>query len=223
MPASPTCGARSTATRRTTPPSPRILVPIAEEYIARTKAVAPRWFGRLPSDRCTVRPVEPHQEQDAPPAFYSRLPRTGRTGATTSTPSARPRPLHRLAATTFHEATPGHHFQIALEAELPGLPTFRRFGSRLAGGAYVEGWGLYAEASRTRWASTRTPGSDSAMLESEAWRAVRLVVDTGIHAFRWTRQQSIDLLRARAGLSASSRPRPRPIATSAGPARRSPT
>ncbi|MFN8518956.1 MAG: DUF885 domain-containing protein [Chloroflexota bacterium] len=111
------------------------------------------------------------------------------------------RPLHRLAATTFHEATPGHHFQIALEAELPGLNRFRRLGSRLAGMAYAEGWGLYAEGLADEMGLYADDRERFGRLTPRLWRAVRLIVDTGMHAFRWTRQQSIDLLRQGAGLS----------------------
>ena len=182
---------------------PDQLIGMAEELVARAEAQASRWFGRLPSDGCAVRAVEPHMEQEAPPAFYVPPNEDGsRRGAyfiNTYDPASRP--LHRLAATTFHEAVPGHHFQIAIEQELPDLPTFRRFGSRLAGGAYVEGWALYAERLAGEMGLYRDPRERFGALESEAWRAARLVVDTGIHALGWTRQQSIDLLRERAGLS----------------------
>lgn len=182
---------------------PAQLVRVAEELIARAEAQAPRWFGRLPADGCGVRAVEPHMEQEAPPAFY--LPpnedgsRRGIYYINTFDPASRP--LHRLPATTFHEAVPGHHFQIAIEQELRDLPTFRRFGSRLAGGAYVEGWALYAERLAHEMGLYQGPRERFGALESEGWRAVRLVVDTGIHALGWTRQQSVDLLRERAGLS----------------------
>ena len=96
---------------------------------------------------------------------------------------------------------PGHHFQIAIEQELGDLPAFRRFGSRLAGGAFVEGWGLYAERLADEMGLYHTPLERFGALQTEAWRAARLVVDTGIHALGWTRQQSVDLLRERAGLS----------------------
>jgi uncharacterized protein (DUF885 family) len=182
---------------------PGRLVDLAAALIARTEHVAPRWFGRLPADGCEVRAVEPHLEQEAPPAFY--LPpsedgsRRGTYFINTYDPGSRH--LHRLAATTFHEAVPGHHFQIAIEQELRGIPTFRRFGSRLAGGAYVEGWGLYAERLAGEMGLYHDARERFGALESEAWRAARLVVDTGIHSLGWTRQQSIDLLRGRAGLS----------------------
>ncbi len=176
---------------------------MAEGWVASAFDAAPAWFGLLPRAACEVRAVEPHQEKDAPPAFYfppsEDGARPGRYYINTYQPESRP--LHRLAATTFHEATPGHHFQIALEAELPGLNRFRRLGSRLAGMAYAEGWGLYAEGLADEMGLYADERERFGRFDSEAWRAVRLVVDTGMHAFRWTRQQSIDLLRDAAGLS----------------------
>jgi uncharacterized protein (DUF885 family) len=183
---------------------PGDLVTLAESLIERADAVAATWFGRLPKAGCEVRPVEAHVEQEAPPAFYMPpAPDGSRKGVyyiNTYDPSSRP--LHRIAATTYHEAVPGHHFQIAIEQELAGLPSFRRFGARLAGGAYVEGWGLYAERLANEMGLYQTPLERFGALESEAWRAVRLIVDTGIHVLGWDRQQSIDMLRDRAGLSA---------------------
>ncbi len=182
---------------------PAELVRLASAQVARAFAAAPAWFGRLPSADCVVMPVEAHQEQEAPPAFYvspaTDGSRPGRFYINTFQPASRP--LHRLAATTFHEATPGHHFQIALESELPNLNAFRRLGSRIAGMAYAEGWGLYAERLADEMGLYADDRERFGMLDSEAWRAVRLVVDTGLHAFRWTRQQSIDMLRSVAGLS----------------------
>jgi uncharacterized protein (DUF885 family) len=183
--------------------APPGLVSLAGELIERAESLAPRWFGRLPREGCEVRAVEPHLEQEAPPAFYVPPSEDGsRKGVyyiNTYDPASRP--LHRIPATTFHEAVPGHHFQIAIEQELTDLPGFRRFGSRLAGGSFVEGWALYAERLAAEMGLYRDSLERFGALESEAWRAVRLVVDTGIHALGWTRQRSIDLLRERAGLS----------------------
>lgn len=182
---------------------PAEIVRMAEAWVTSAFDVAPSWFGLLPRAACEVRAVESHQERDAPPAFYFAPSedgsRPGRYYINTYQPEQRP--LHRLAATTFHEATPGHHFQIALEAELPGLNRFRRLGSRMAGMAYAEGWGLYAEGLADEMGLYADDRERFGRFDSEAWRAVRLVVDTGMHAFRWTRQQSIDLLRSAAGLS----------------------
>ena len=104
------------------------------------------------------------------------------------------RTFSRLAATTYHEAIPGHHFQISLESENTALNNFRRFAARYAGGAYVEGWGLYAERLADEMGLYRNEAERFGMLDAQAWRAARLVVDTGMHALRSTRQQSIDAL-----------------------------
>jgi uncharacterized protein (DUF885 family) len=179
------------------------LVVLASELVERAQAEAPRWFGRLPTHGCEVRAVEPHMEQEAPPAFY--LPpsadgsRRGMYFINTFEPASRH--LHRLAATTYHEAVPGHHFQLAIEQELTGLPAFRRFGARIAAGSFIEGWALYTEQLAAEMGLYRTSLERFGALETEAWRAARLVVDTGIHALGWTRQQSVDLLIERAGLS----------------------
>ena len=95
---------------------------------------------------------------------------------------------------------PGHHFQIAMEMENERLSTFRRLGSRLVGGAYVEGWGLYSERLADEMGLFRNEAERFGMLDAMAWRAARLVVDTGLHALRWPRQRSIDFLRG-AGLT----------------------
>ncbi|HSK53390.1 MAG TPA: DUF885 domain-containing protein [Clostridia bacterium] len=173
------------------------LVARAAEDIERGLAAAPRWFGVLPRAGCEVRPVEEFKEKDAPFAYY--YPPT--------TDGSRPgiyyangydlesRAYTKLATTTYHEAVPGHHFQIALEMENPRLNTFRRLGSRMVGAAYVEGWGLYSERLADEMGLFRTEGERFGMLDAQAWRAARLVVDTGLHALRWPRQRSIDFLR----------------------------
>jgi len=178
------------------------IVDRARGQIERAMAIAPRYFGRLPRAQVEVRQVEPFQEVEAPPAFY--VPpapdgsREGRYYVNTYQPESRP--LHRLAAATFHEAVPGHHFQIAIESELEGLNTFRRLGSRLVGTAYGEGWGLYSERLADEMGLYGGPWERLGMLDAQAWRAARLVVDTGIHAFRWDRARGVEFLR-RVGLS----------------------
>jgi uncharacterized protein (DUF885 family) len=176
--------------------TPAEIVERAEAYIAKADAVAPRWFGRMPKAPCEVRAVEPYQEAEAPPAFYfPPAPDGSRNGiyfVNTYDPSSRP--LYRLAEMTYHEATPGHHFQITIESELDSLPDFRRFGARLAGAAYAEGWGLYSERLADEMGLYDSAWERLGMLDGQAWRAARLVVDTGMHAFKWTRDQSIELL-----------------------------
>jgi uncharacterized protein (DUF885 family) len=184
------------------PPDRDTLIARAEEDIERAIAAAPAAFGRLPRSACRVIPVEEYKERDAPFAYYYPPSEdTTRPGTyyvnTYDLPS---RVFSRLASTTYHEAVPGHHFQISLESENTELNRFRRYVARSAGGAYVEGWGLYAERLADELGLYRDEAERFGMLDAQAWRAGRLVVDTGLHALRWTRQQSIDLLLA-AGLT----------------------
>jgi uncharacterized protein (DUF885 family) len=178
------------------PPTREALVARAMEDIDRANAAMPRVVRRMPSAACRVIPVEEYKEQDAPFAYYyppsEDLSRPGTYYVNCyDLPT---RTYSKLASTTYHEAVPGHHFQIALEGENTALNRFRRFGSRLAGAAYVEGWGLYSERLADELGLYRNEAERFMMLDAQAWRAARLVVDTGLHALRWTRQQSIDQL-----------------------------
>ena len=178
------------------------LIERANEDIERAFELAPAMFSRAPVSACRVIPVEEYKERDAPFAYYyPPSADTTRPGTyyvnTFDLPS---RTYSRLAATTYHEAIPGHHFQIALEGENTALNNFRRFASRYAGGAYVEGWGLYAERLADEMGLYRNEAERFGMLDAQAWRAARLVVDTGMHALRWTREQSIAKL-LQAGLT----------------------
>jgi uncharacterized protein (DUF885 family) len=178
------------------PTAPAELVDRATAQIERAMARAPRYFSRLPRAACIVQAVEPYREKDAPFAFYypptKDLSRPGIYFVNTY--DLPQRPFHYLATTTFHEAVPGHHFQIALEQELEELSEFRRFGSRLAGTAFIEGWGLYAERLADEMGLFEDDVERLGMLGAQAWRAARLVVDTGIHALHWTRERSVDFL-----------------------------
>jgi uncharacterized protein (DUF885 family) len=186
-----------------TPDSKDELVARAREDIDRAMTDAPRYFGVLPKSGLEVRPVEEYKEKDAPFAYYYPPSATGdRNGIYYANGyDLESRKYTKLASTTYHEATPGHHFQIALEMENPNLITFRRLGARMVGGAYVEGWGLYSERLADEMGLYRSEGERFGMLDAQAWRAARLVVDTGMHALRWQRQRSIDFLRNDAGLS----------------------
>jgi uncharacterized protein (DUF885 family) len=179
-----------------TPKSKDELLARAREDIDRAMAVAPKYFGTLPKAGCDVKAVEEFKEKDAPFAYYFPPTTDGSRGGTYyangyDLPS---RKYTKLATTTYHEAVPGHHFQIALEQENEALSTFRRLGARIVGGAYVEGWGLYSEKLADEMGLYRSEAERFGMLDAVAWRAARLVVDSGMHALRWTRQQSIDFL-----------------------------
>ncbi len=176
--------------------SKELLIERANEDIERAFELAPAMFRRAPVSGCRVIPVEEYKERDAPFAYYyPPSADTTRPGTyyvnTFDLPS---RTFSRLAATTYHEAIPGHHFQIALEGENTSLNSFRRFAARYAGGAYVEGWGLYAERLADEMGLYRNDAERFGMLDAQAWRAARLVVDTGMHALRWTRERSIETL-----------------------------
>ena len=185
-----------------TPRTKDELLERAREDIDRAMAVAPRFFGRLPKSGVEVMAVEEFKEKDAPFAYYfPPSPDGTRPGIYYANGYDLPsRKYTKLATTTYHEAVPGHHFQIALEQENPDLSTFRRLGARIVGGAYVEGWGLYSEKLADEMGLFRDEAERFGMLDAVAWRAARLVVDTGLHALRWSRQQSIDFL-LEAGLS----------------------
>jgi uncharacterized protein (DUF885 family) len=180
------------------PTTPEALVARCQEDVERAFAVASRWFLRVPKAGCEVRRVEPLLEQDAPGAYYF----------SPSTDGSRPgiyfvnaydlpsRTYWSAASTTYHEAVPGHHFQLALEMEIEGLPAFRRLGFWPQGTAYVEGWALYTERLADEAGLFRSEAERFGMLDSQALRAVRLVVDTGLHAFGWSRRKAFETMVA---------------------------
>ncbi len=181
---------------------PEALVRLAQEQTDRAYGAAPEYFTRLPSANCYVKAVESYREADSPPAFY--MPpsldgsRQGQYYINTYQPAERQ--LHRIAAITFHEATPGHHFQIAIEMELVGLPAFRTLGAKMAGVAYVEGWGLYTERLADEMGLYASDEERLGMLEAQSFRAARLVVDSGLHAMNWTRDEAIAFMHERGSL-----------------------
>ncbi len=181
---------------------PQVIVDLARQQTARAYAAAPRYFGRLPRANCEVMAVEAYREQESPPAFYMHPSmdgtRPGRYYLNTYQPHERL--LHKQAATTFHEATPGHHFQIGIEMELDQLNVFRRYGARLAGVAYTEGWGLYAERLADEMGLYADERERAGMLEAQAFRASRLVVDSGMHAMGWDRERAVRFMHERGAL-----------------------
>ena len=147
----------------------------------------------MPSVNCEVRPVEEFREADAPAAFYYPPTEDGaRPGVYyINTYDLPHRSLHHVAAITYHEANPGHHFQIAIEQEIPNRPPLRRFGGLMAGSAFAEGWGLYSERLADEMGLYVDEWERLGMLEAQAHRAARLITDTGIHALGWTREAAI--------------------------------
>jgi uncharacterized protein (DUF885 family) len=169
------------------------LVALAMDQVASGWDAAPAWFGRMPSGNCEVRPVEEFREADMPFAFYQPPSADGsRKGIYyVNAGDLGGKPLHHLATTTYHEANPGHHFQIALEQEMGERPALRRFGGLMAGSAFAEGWGLYSERLADEMGLFTQESERLGMLDMQGMRAARLVVDTGIHAFGWSRERAI--------------------------------
>lgn len=173
------------------------LLALAEDQVARSWEVAPRYFGRLPSSNCAVRRVEEFREADQPFAFYNPPTEDGSRPGTyyVNAYALHERARHHVAGVTFHEANPGHHFQIALEQEMPDRHPLRRYGGWMVGSAFAEGWGLYAERLADEMGLYLDEWERLGMLDNQALRAARLVTDTGIHALGWTREQALEVLR----------------------------
>jgi uncharacterized protein (DUF885 family) len=172
----------------------------ARATVGRMMAVASQSFRRLPRAPLEVRPVEAFRTATAPVAFYNSGTSDG------SRPGIMYVYLGNMADVlkpqvedvSFHEGAPGHHFQISLAQEMEGLPLFRQHGFY---GAYLEGWGLYAERLAHDLGLYSSPYQEFGRLSGEAWRATRLVTDTGIHAMHWTREQAMDFFRQNTLLS----------------------
>ena len=156
-----------------------------------------RMFGVLPRLPYGVLPVPAYSERSQTTAYYQPgSPTAGRPGYFyANTYALDTRPKWEMEALTLHETVPGHHFQIALAQELSGVPEFRKNGMHTA---YVEGWGLYAESLGYEMGFYKDPYMKFGQLVYEMWRAIRLVVDTGMHSKGWTRQQAIDFFLANA-------------------------
>jgi uncharacterized protein (DUF885 family) len=165
----------------------------ARATIARAWGAVDGWFGARPETPCQVVPVPASIAPAMPPAYYMQPPpdrsREGTYFLNTYKPEERDR--FQFEATHFHEAIPGHHFDRSLASELEGIPMFRRFSQVYA---HTEGWGLYAERLADEMGLYSSDVDRLGMLTADAWRSGRLVVDTGLHALGWSREQAIDWL-----------------------------
>lgn len=171
-----------------------------EAYLADARAaidnirqILPEWFGLLPEAELVVKRVEAFRERSAGKAFYQGPPPDGsRPGIYyANLYDMTAMPTYQLEALAYHEGIPGHHMQRAISVELEDIPEFQRYASFTA---FTEGWGLYSEELAKDMGMYEDPYSDFGRLALELWRACRLVVDTGIHSKRWTRERAIDYL-----------------------------
>lgn len=170
------------------------------EYLKEATAIIDHMRTRLdelflvkPKAEMIVQAVEPFREQSAGKAFYQRPSMDGSRPGVYYANLYRmsDMPKYQMEALAYHEGIPGHHMQLAIAQELEGIPKFRRFGGATA---YIEGWGLYSELLPKEIGLYQDPYSDFGRLAMELWRAARLVVDTGLHAKKWTREQAIQYL-----------------------------
>ena len=170
------------------------LLSLYQHYTDQMYTKLPEMFGRLPKNKLVVVPMEAYRAPNAVPADYSigagDGSRPGRINVNEYDPTHRL--LLNVEAIAYHEGIPGHHLQFSIAQEQTGLPGFRRFAYY---NAYSEGWAFYAERLGKEAGFYQDPYSEYGRLENEMWRSVRLVVDTGVHAKHWTRQQMVDYFR----------------------------
>lgn len=161
--------------------------------IAAMEQKLPEFFGVLPTDPLTIKAVEAFREKSAGKAFYQRPAPDGSRPGTyyVNLYNLRDMSKNELEALAYHEGLPGHHLQLSIQTQLGDVPPFRRFGGITA---YSEGWGLYSEELGKDMGFYQDPYSDFGRLGMELWRACRLVVDTGLHHKRWSREQAIQYL-----------------------------
>ncbi len=173
------------------PASGQALLDAYRGYIDPMRAKLPELFGRLPKARLEVAPVPDYLEKTTYPAYYDPgAPDGSRPGRLfVNEYNATSRNLDSVEAIAYHEGIPGHHLQISIAQELEGVPTFRKYGDYTA---YTEGWAFYAERLGKEVGFYQDPYSDYGRLDADIWRAIRLVVDTGVHSQHWTRQQMVD-------------------------------
>lgn len=172
------------------------------ELKRRIDALLPKLFSDFPRADYEVRLVEPFRAATAPGAFYQPPSADGRRPGIfyVNAHNLRAQPIFGMETLSLHEAAPGHHFQVAIQQELTGLPRFRRFNNYVA---YAEGWALYAESLGPELGLFTDPYQWYGRLSDEMLRAMRLVVDTGLHAKGWSREQAIRYMQDNSSMAAS--------------------
>jgi len=172
-------------------------------YLGPMQAKLPQLFGHLPKAPFEVVPVPDFLEKTSAPAYYQGgTPdgsRPGRLFIDTYNPTDRD--LYQVEEIAYHEGLPGHHLQISIAQEQQGVPDFRKFGGY---SAFAEGWGLYSERLGKDIGLYQDPYSDYGRLQGDIWRAIRLVVDTGVHSKHWTRQQMVDYFHDHSAIDETS-------------------
>jgi uncharacterized protein (DUF885 family) len=181
------------------PASADALLVAYRSYVNAMQAKLPSLFGHLPKAVLEVSTIPDYSAKSAPQAYYEQgSPDGSRPGRiTVNTYNATERSLVDVEAISYHEGIPGHHLQISIGEELQGMPEFRKYSSYTA---FVEGWALYSERLGKDVGFYQDPYSDFGRLEADMWRAIRLVVDTGVHSQHWTRDQMIDYFKAHSGM-----------------------
>jgi len=179
------------------------LLAAAQDALDRANAAIPRWFGTLPRTGCVISVIPPHEAPYTTIAYYQPPnpdgSKPGEYFVNTFRPEVRPR--FELEALSWHEAVPGHHLQIAIAQELGELPAFRKHGGSTA---YIEGWALYTERLADEMGLYSSDLDRIGMLSYDAWRASRLVVDTGLHALGWTRARAEAFMLEHTALTAEN-------------------
>jgi uncharacterized protein (DUF885 family) len=185
------------------PASPEALLAAYRGYLGPMQARLPQLFGRLPKAPFEVVAVPSYMEKTSAPAYYEPgAPDGSRPGRLfIDTYNSTDRNLYAVEAIAYHEGLPGHHLQISIAQELDGLPAFRKYQWYTA---YSEGWGLYSERLGKDVGFYQDPYSDYGRLEADEWRAIRLVVDTGVHSQHWTRQQMVDYFHEHSAIDETS-------------------
>jgi uncharacterized protein (DUF885 family) len=181
------------------PASAEQLLDAYRGYLDQMRPKLPQLFGRLPKAPLVVQPVPAYMEKEQAAAYYDHgTPDGSRPGTVyVNTYNYQSRSLTGAEAIAYHEGLPGHHLQISISQELTGLPEFRKYTYYTA---YTEGWGLYAERLGKDIGFYQDPYSDYGRLQADIWRAIRLVVDTGVHSQHWSRQQMVDYFHAHSAI-----------------------